>query len=107
MRLIAERSQGPLAKRVTRKAAGYPTKRIVRLVGTVSRNDSVGLTLRAARWGGVNILCAQGVLDSSTYLSLRGAIIEAAIEEPAGVIVDLSTLAAPTQSALTVFSSAR
>lgn len=48
-----------------------------------------------------------GVLDSSTYRTLRDEIIKAALDEPAAVVVDISDLEVPTESALAVFTSAR
>lgn len=50
---------------------------------------------------------ASGVLDGSTYLRLRDAIIKAALEEPAAVIVDVTRLDVPAPSAWAVFTSAR
>lgn len=57
--------------------------------------------------GDVRVLTMLGVLDSSTYLNLRDAIITAALEEPAAVIVDVSALTVPAPSALAVFTSAQ
>lgn len=55
----------------------------------------------------VPILVADGVLDSSTYRTVRDAVIKAAIEEPRAVIVDVDRLSVPAASAWTVFTSAR
>lgn len=49
----------------------------------------------------------RGVLNSSTYLAIRDAIIKSALDGPEAVIVDVSALAVPTASALAVFTSAR
>jgi hypothetical protein len=54
----------------------------------------------------VTVLKANGVLDSTTYLSLRDAIIKAALAEPAAVIVDVTDLIVPAPSAWAVFTSA-
>ncbi|BCZ20410.1 STAS domain-containing protein [Mycobacterium senriense] len=53
------------------------------------------------------ILTVEGVLDSSTYRTVRDTVIQAAIDEPAAVIVDINRLHAPSASAWTVFTSAR
>ncbi|BCP11754.1 sulfate transporter [Mycobacterium paraintracellulare] len=53
------------------------------------------------------ILTVQGVLDSSTYRTIRDAVIKAAIAAPRAVIVDINGLHAPSASAWTVFTSAR
>lgn len=53
------------------------------------------------------LLTVEGVLDSSTYLKLRDAIIKAALDEPRVVLVDVNGLDVPTASAWAVFTSAR
>jgi hypothetical protein len=53
------------------------------------------------------VVTAVGTLDASTYLPLRDAIVKAALEEPATVIVVIDELEIPAQSALAVFTSAR
>src|SRR5689334_4049298 len=53
------------------------------------------------------LLTPTGTLDSATYRSLRDAIIKAALEEPKAVIVDVTRLEIPAESALVVFTSAR
>jgi hypothetical protein len=53
------------------------------------------------------LLTVEGVLDSSTYLQLRDAIIKAALDEPRAVLVDVKKLGVPTPSAWSVFTSAR
>jgi anti-anti-sigma factor len=55
----------------------------------------------------VPVLVVAGVLDSSTYRSVRDAVIKAALDEPRGVIVDVDRLSVPSASAWTVFTSAR
>ena len=55
----------------------------------------------------VPILVADGVLDSSTYRTVRDAVIKAALDEPRAVIVDVNGVSAPSASAWTVFTSAR
>lgn len=53
------------------------------------------------------LLTAQGVLDSSTYLMLRDAIIKVALDEPSAVLVNVDALDVPADSAWSVFTSAR
>jgi anti-anti-sigma factor len=55
----------------------------------------------------VCLLTVDGVLDSSTYLNLRGAVIKAALDEPRAVLVDVTALEVPASSAWSVFTSAR
>ena len=55
----------------------------------------------------IAVLTAHGTLDSSTYRSLRDRIIKAALEEPRAVIVDVTHLDVPAESAWVVFTSAR
>ena len=52
-------------------------------------------------------MTAGGVLDSATYRLLRDAIIKAALDEPRAVIVDVDDLSVPSESAWSVFTSAR
>lgn len=53
------------------------------------------------------VLMPRGRLDSSTYRSLRDEIIKAALDRPRAVIVDVSKLFVPAESAWAVFTSAR
>ncbi|ORW91598.1 sulfate transporter [Mycobacterium sp. IEC1808] len=55
----------------------------------------------------VPILAMDGVLDSSTYRTVRDTVIKAALDEPRAVIVDVNGLSVPSASAWTVFTSAR
>ncbi|WP_374022483.1 STAS domain-containing protein [Mycobacterium sp. HNNTM2301] len=55
----------------------------------------------------VPILVVDGVLDSSTYRGLRDTVIKAALDQPAAVVVDVDQLTVPTETAWTVFTSAR
>jgi anti-anti-sigma factor len=55
----------------------------------------------------VPVLVMDGVLDSSTYRSVRDAVIKAALDEPSAVIVDVNRLCVPSASAWSVFTSAR
>lgn len=57
--------------------------------------------------GGACLLAVEGVLDSSTYLPLRDAIVKAALDEPTAVLIDVDKLDVPAPSAWVVFTSAR
>jgi hypothetical protein len=57
--------------------------------------------------GTTSLLSVAGVLDGSTYLTLRDSIIKAALDQPDAVIVDVNALEVPADSAWTVFTSAR
>lgn len=63
--------------------------------------------LGADRHQDVVVLTATGVLDGTTYRTLRDGVIKAALEEPRAVIVDVNDLAVPFASAYVVFTSAR
>ncbi len=52
------------------------------------------------------VLVTDGVLDTSTYRSVRDTVIKAALDEPRAVIVDVNRLSAPSSSAWAVFTSA-
>lgn len=56
---------------------------------------------------GYTALKIGGVLDSSTYSEIRDSVIEAALAEPSAVLVDVSELHAPAESAWIAFTSAR
>jgi hypothetical protein len=56
---------------------------------------------------GAVVLTLTGTLDSRSYLTLRDAIIKAAIDGPSAVIADMTGLHVPADSALAVFTSAR
>ncbi|TFV61131.1 sulfate transporter [Mycobacterium sp. PS03-16] len=57
--------------------------------------------------GDAAVLTLRGTLDSSTYQRVRDRIIKAALDEPAAVVVDVTRLDVPAQSAWSVFTSAR
>jgi hypothetical protein len=65
------------------------------------------ILVREAARDGVSVLIVDGVLDSSTYLTLRDRIVKAALDEPPAVVVNVSALRTPTPSAYAVFTSAR
>jgi hypothetical protein len=53
------------------------------------------------------MLTVDGVLNSRTYVQLRNSIIEAALDEPRAVLVDVNALHVPASSSWKVFTSAR
>jgi hypothetical protein len=65
------------------------------------------IAVSADKAGTVCLLTVKGVLDSRSYPTLRNAIIDAALDEPEGVLVDVDGLDVPVSSAWSVFSSAR
>jgi anti-anti-sigma factor len=65
------------------------------------------LAVSADSAGTVCLLTVNGVLDTSTYLTLRDAVIKAALDEPQAVLVDVDGLDVPASSAWSVFTSAR
>jgi hypothetical protein len=76
-------------------------------VSAVPADHAGSLAVSAEERAGTRVLHAQGFLNSSTYLSLRDAIINAALDEPLAVIIDVTTLAVPAPSAWAAFTSAR
>ncbi len=75
---------------------------------SVAPADPAGLLgISSAEVADARVIHARGFLNSSTYLSLRDAIIKAAIDEPGAVIVDVTSLTVPAPSAWAVFTSAR
>lgn len=65
------------------------------------------LVVSAETVGTVSLLTVDGVIDTSTYLQLRDAVIKAALDEPRAVLVDVNALDVPASSAWSVFTSAR
>ncbi len=71
-------------------------------------NKATGeLAVYAATAGTASLLTVKGVLNGSTYVRLRDAIIKAALDEPRAVLVDINALDVTASSALSVFTSAR
>lgn len=68
---------------------------------------SSALTVAMDTTGDASLLTVEGLLDTTTYLRLRDAIVKAALDEPSAVIVDVNALDIPTDSAWSVFTSAR
>jgi len=73
----------------------------------MTRHQSGTLCVTVGAMQSIAILTPHGVLDSRTYRSLRDRIIKAALDEPTAVVVDVTDLAVPAESALVVFTSAR
>jgi hypothetical protein len=69
--------------------------------------DGCTLTVAANALDGAAVLTPDGNLDSSTYRPLRDAVIQAALDEPRAVIIDVGQLEVRAESAWSVFSSAR
>lgn len=57
--------------------------------------------------GSARLLTVDGVLDSSTYLQLRDAIVKVALDEPQAVLIDVNNLDVPASSAWAALTSAR
>jgi hypothetical protein len=53
------------------------------------------------------VLRTRGVLDEISYVPLRNKIIKAALAEPRAVVIDVTELAVPAESAWSAVSSAR
>ncbi len=62
----------------------------------------IGSTVADAR-----VLILDGLLDGTTYVPLRDAIVKTALDEPLGVIVDVNGLTVRDDPAWAVFTSAR
>jgi anti-anti-sigma regulatory factor len=73
----------------------------------VPANDSARLTVFQRESAEIQVLRAEGCLDSKTYRLLRDAIIKSALDEPRAVVVDVTNLVVPSPSAWSVFTSAR
>lgn len=55
----------------------------------------------------VAVLTVEGVLDAGNFAPLRDSITKATLDKPSAVIVDISALRVPEESALSAFISAR
>ena len=65
------------------------------------------LRIDAEDIGDVRLLSLDGALDATTYLSVRDAIVKAALEEPQTLVVDVTCLLVRENPAWAVFTSAR
>lgn len=66
-----------------------------------------GVLVSEATVDSLTVLTMSGVLDGSTYRTVRDRVIKAALDEPDCVVVDVTGLSAPAESAWAVFTSAR
>lgn len=65
------------------------------------------LRIKASVQADACVLTVDGVLDETTYVPLRDAIVEAALDEPRAVVVDVTGLVVRDEAAWAVFTSAR
>jgi hypothetical protein len=65
------------------------------------------LTASAEPMDSATVIVVTGLLDRTSYLRLRDIIIKSALEVPRAVVVDISALAVPAETAYAVFTSAR
>ncbi len=65
------------------------------------------MRISASAVADTRVLTVDGLLDATTYVSLRDAIVKAALDEPSAVIVDVNGLTVRDDSAWAVFTSAR
>jgi anti-anti-sigma factor len=78
----------------------------VAAVSAVAESPS-SLAIAARTDQSVAVLTVEGVLDASNFAPLRDSIMKATLSEPAAVIVDVTGLQVPAESALSAFISAR
>jgi hypothetical protein len=99
--IVAKRDGTRWRSRVTRSSgsAASQTSSLARAAGQ--------LTVSAHEVATARLLTIDGVLDSTTYVQLRDAVVEAALNEPRAVLVDVNALDVPAPSAWSVFTSAR
>jgi hypothetical protein len=65
------------------------------------------LRIAASTLEDTRVLTIDGLLDETTYVPLRDAIVKAALDEPLAVIVDVNKLSVRDDPAWAVFTSAR
>ena len=65
------------------------------------------LTIAARTEKSVSVLAVEGVLDAGNSAPLRDSITKATLEKPSAVVVDITALRVPEESALSAFISAR
>jgi anti-anti-sigma factor len=70
-------------------------------------NSRSTLAVSARTEQSVVVLTADGLLDAGSSPALRDAIMKATLDEPSAVIVDVSALQVPDESAWSTFMSAR
>jgi len=70
----------------------------------VAESPLIGVDVQ--RRDDVLVLKVAGVLDETTHRSLRDAIIDAALDEPSAVLIDVNELFVPSESGWSVLTSA-
>ncbi len=83
---------------------GSPQGRRMAAVSAVAESRSLAVAARTEH--SVAVLTVAGVLDVSNSAALRDSIMTANLDEPSAVIVDVSALQAPEESAWSAFLSA-
>lgn len=69
--------------------------------------DHGDIGIAAATMPTGTLLTMTGTLDGRTYREVRDSVIKAALEEPRAVLVDVTALSVPSESAWAAFTSAR
>ena len=73
----------------------------------MSADHASPLSAVTASVDSITLVITNGVLDRTTYLRMRDAVIKAALDVPSAVVVDVTALSVPSESAWAVFTSAR
>lgn len=68
-------------------------------------HGNIGIVAVTAPMG--TLLTMTGTLDGRTYRDARDSVIKAALDEPRAVLVDVTALSVPSESAWAAFTSAR
>jgi anti-anti-sigma regulatory factor len=68
--------------------------------------ESPVIDVAVQRQDDVSVLKVTGVLDETTYRSLRDAIVDAALNETRAVLIDVDDLSVPSESTWSVLTSA-
>ncbi|CAN5336990.1 ATP-binding protein [soil metagenome] len=73
----------------------------------MSADRAAVLSVSAESVDSATVIVTSGLLDRTSYRRLRDIIIKAALDVPRAVIVDVTELSVPAESAWAVFTSAR
>jgi hypothetical protein len=76
-------------------------------VSTLKGASRSGLTFTTAAVGDSRVLTVYGVLDATTQIRVRDAVLNAALDDYRALIIDVTRLAVATPSAWSVFTAAR
>lgn len=68
-------------------------------------HGDIGISAASSPVG--TLLTVTGTLDGRTYREVRDSVIKAALDEPQAVLVDVTALSVPSESAWAAFTSAR